>query len=678
METKTVGAGRWWVLSWAIVALWACQNPGGGGIEEEEDPNVEQGRPCSSFFDCDAGQRCGDDGFCVTPVCIDEDGDGYGENCPAGDDCDDENSRRNAGEVDLCDGQDEDCDFLIDEGNVCTPCEDECVVGVRECFSDTAWRECRTQNGCAIWQPLSFCEEGCLDGRCVEQCDDFDGDGFGRNCPAGEDCDDRNPFVFPGNPERCDGYDNDCNGVVDDGGICDMPCEDPCGPLGERRCESDRNFSVCTTDVRGCPVWGPAINCSGDTVCSDGFCADVVECIDTDGDGYGPGCAQGNDCDNNDPSMRPGAPESCDGRDNDCNGRVDDGPPGCGDTQCASNPHNTPATARALAAGATGNGYTCTGQPGFWDLGVLPAGIEISAVVQRPDGTLPISMELLGPGLNVEKSVVGSGGAFKAVIASAGQRYLRVQAGTVASYVVGWQRSDVDCALVDAFEPNNSPFTSSPSLFPGQIIAGGICNGDLDFYSMPSLLPGQVLTVEMANDATGRLLLDVWYDGSPITVDQARPDSAVHTHTRLTQPGQYVVGVRGLDPSVTGNYVLSASISSISCPGDNQEPDDTILTATPLGNAASISGTICPGDLDFIDLGVLATNDNVDLSIEFNAGAANLDAFLMRESTDGLLQVALTDSAPERLPTRIPRGGRYYVLIMGRNVRDSTSYTFRR
>lgn len=38
---------------------------------------------------------------------------------------------------------------------------------------------------------------------------DFDGDGVGF-C---EDCDDKDAGIFPGNPEVCDGKDNDCVNV---------------------------------------------------------------------------------------------------------------------------------------------------------------------------------------------------------------------------------------------------------------------------------------------------------------------------------------------------------------------------------------------------------------------------------------------------------------------------------
>src|SRR5262245_23580380 len=42
---------------------------------------------------------------------------------------------------------------------------------------------------------------------------------------------------------------------------------------------------------------------------------------DVDGDGF----FQDEDCDDNDAAIHPGVPEICDGKDNDCNGRYDDG-----------------------------------------------------------------------------------------------------------------------------------------------------------------------------------------------------------------------------------------------------------------------------------------------------------------------------------------------------------------
>ncbi len=50
-------------------------------------------------------------------------------------------------------------------------------------------------------------------------------------------------------------------------------------------------------------------------------------CEDEDHDGYGLGCELGEDCDDSDPYVHPGATERCDGNDDDCDGEPD--PCGC-------------------------------------------------------------------------------------------------------------------------------------------------------------------------------------------------------------------------------------------------------------------------------------------------------------------------------------------------------------
>lgn len=65
-------------------------------------------------------------------------------------------------------------------------------------------------------------------------CEDEDGDGYGVNCNAGEDCDDDDPDRNPGAPETCNGIDDNCDEMIDNGcecpddgvsGNCNMPTD---------------------------------------------------------------------------------------------------------------------------------------------------------------------------------------------------------------------------------------------------------------------------------------------------------------------------------------------------------------------------------------------------------------------------------------------------------------------
>lgn len=168
------------------------------------------------------------------------------------------------------------------------------------------------------------------DGQVDEGCDG-DGDGYcaasmevssGATCQPG-DCDDTNPAVNPGALERCSGVDENCNGQVDEGcdddgdGFCDASMEVVLSPTGELP-------AVCSM--------GPA-DCDD----TDASLTSPVWYRDADGDGAGDPSqveetctppagyvTRGDDCDDTDPERSPSAAEVCDGKDNDCNGEVDD------------------------------------------------------------------------------------------------------------------------------------------------------------------------------------------------------------------------------------------------------------------------------------------------------------------------------------------------------------------
>ena len=149
-------------------------------------------------------------------------------------------------------------------------------------------------------------------------CEDLDGDG--HNEPrCGDDCDDTDPDVYPGAPEICgDGIDQDCDGE-------DPPCEceEPTDADGDGHLRPE-----CGGD--DCDDTDPDIYPGAPEICGDGIdqdCdgadeeCDCPEPSDQDGDGHmRPECG-GDDCDDLDDTIYPGAEEICDdGIDQDCDG----------------------------------------------------------------------------------------------------------------------------------------------------------------------------------------------------------------------------------------------------------------------------------------------------------------------------------------------------------------------
>ena len=158
----------------------------------------------------------------TSPALADRDGDGATEDV----DCDDSDPSAYPGNVETCDGVDNDCDSLVDNGATDAPTWFPDLDSDGYGDDSGAVQACEAPSGhvstggdCDDKQPLFHpgADETCTDPYDYN-CDgsvglvDSDKDGFA----ACEECDDGNALIFPGADEFCDGVDSDCNGVLDD------------------------------------------------------------------------------------------------------------------------------------------------------------------------------------------------------------------------------------------------------------------------------------------------------------------------------------------------------------------------------------------------------------------------------------------------------------------------------
>ena len=155
-------------------------------------------------------------------------------------------------------------------------------------------------------------------------CIDEDEDGYGQPANPGclytqGDCDDTSPDIHPGALEICDGIDNNCAEGIDECSNHGNPCTEGSCVEGEELC------------VYSCLATSWEDPCCQDPVCTAAPICEPPPCLDEDGDGYGvietPACpSPGLDCDDSFPDIHPGAPEVCDGVDNNCVEGIDEDP----------------------------------------------------------------------------------------------------------------------------------------------------------------------------------------------------------------------------------------------------------------------------------------------------------------------------------------------------------------
>ncbi len=265
--------GRWalalasaWVVVSGCSAL-AARDPGPIPCE----PETAGENPCPTPLVCRAG-FCAEMPTCTSPM------------------------------PEICDGLDNDCNDLPDDGAEC-PTDQRCVRG-----------ECRS--GCGLAEVCNGIDDNC-DGQADEGLQvDEDGDTFvacDRVDPSRTDCDDRNPEVHPGVAESCNGYDDDCNVATTDlsaacgaGNVCTIPigetlprCIDPrdCRLFACRAgelCGADNACCVMAMAGCGAPTDCRSTGCGSGMVCTQELSSSAWSCVALGG--IGSSCVADRDC----------------------------------------------------------------------------------------------------------------------------------------------------------------------------------------------------------------------------------------------------------------------------------------------------------------------------------------------------------------------------------------------
>ena len=232
--------------------------------------------------------------------------------------------------TEVCNNIDDDCDGLTDEtfpqqGQACTTgLSGVCAAGLSRCTGGVV--------GCqqTVMASAEICGNN-IDENCNGIADDpmtcgcsaaIDRDFDGSNQCV--DCNDTDGTIHPGATETCNGKDDDCDGLRDEGFDLDSDGFTTCGTVATggtdplRRDCNDANAFIFPLKTADCGNMATPTSANGVDDNCNGYTDETCACTTTDRDGDGVTQCAG-DCNDNDATISPNRAEVCDGKDNDCN-----------------------------------------------------------------------------------------------------------------------------------------------------------------------------------------------------------------------------------------------------------------------------------------------------------------------------------------------------------------------
>ncbi|MFY2558204.1 MopE-related protein, partial [Corallococcus terminator] len=355
----------------------ASIKPGGtevcNGLDDDCDAATDEGVQTTFYRDADNdtyGTASATIAACTAPA-------GYVSNTS---DCNDSNDTIKPGAAETCNGVDDNCSGVVDEGVKTTFYRDEdgdtygaSGLTVAACAAPQGYvanaNDCNDSDASIKPGGTETCNG--LDDNCSGAVDegvkttfyrDEDGDTYGASGPTvaacsapqgyvanASDCNDNSASIKPGGTEVCNGLDEDCDGVADEGVQTTFFRDADNDGYGT----SSPTVAACSapagyaTNASDCNDYDASIRPGAAEVCNgldedcDGVADEGVQTTfyrDADNDGYGTSSptvaacsapagyvSNTSDCNDGSASIKPGATETCNGQDDDCDAAVDEG-----------------------------------------------------------------------------------------------------------------------------------------------------------------------------------------------------------------------------------------------------------------------------------------------------------------------------------------------------------------
>jgi len=500
-----------------------------------------------------------------------------------GDDCSPENPDISPDATETCNGIDDDCDGVVDEGSKTVFYADNDADGFGDpnltteaCEAPTGFLEDNTD--CQPLDPNSFpgAQEVCddIDNDCDNLVDsdddsadnttgqtyyaDADQDGYGDPDASEQAC--GTPTGFVDNAEDCD----DANGSVnpETSWYADFD-EDGFGSDDYERqaCEAPEGY---VADGGDCDETNVAINPSADEYCDtiDNNCDGTVDedssldaltwYQDDDGDAYGQTSSttvacyepsgytiESGDCDDAEPAANPGEWEVCDGIDNDCDGDTDYG---------TSVPTDYATIAEALA-NATDGDTVC-----------IEAG-TYSETELNPNGK---SITLVGAGSG--STTIDAGGVARHFYVSSGES-LEIRSMTLANGYTNYYGGSIynDASSVSLVDAVVSDATCTITSTYGYCRGAAIWNGyDAELYVEDVDFTGVVADARSTNGYIAAGVIDDYYSTSMelVNVTVSGADINGYYWTGTYQGGGIFRSLYGTYVSMDGVEIYDNSVVS--------------------------------------------------------------------------------------------------------------------